>query len=363
MSMTTLEERLEIVSESEKGVPAWRRARRLGCRESTVRKWRQRGKQQGGAGLVSQMGRPKRGALSRYPAEIRDTIYRWRKAHPGWGGETMRAELASHDCLRGQKIPSSASITRFLQERELADERQKHSELPESHAQKSGLAHDVWEMDAQGYQYLPDGGIVLLINLNDRVSHVRLLRSPCFLGSTRVERHANTADYQVAMRLAFTHWGRPKVLQVDHESVFFDHKTKSPFPTLFHLWLRALGIQLTFGRHGQPTGQGMTERSHQLWSKQVVQGQQFADWQTLYLAWQQRRDFLNEHLPFASLNRQPPLIAYPEAAPPDRPYRPEYESDLLDLDLVYAYVAQGKWFRRVATNGIISLGGQVYYVA
>ena len=359
---TTLEERIEILTESEKGEPTWRLEQRMGWRQSTIRKWRLRGQKEGRAGLVSQMGRPKRGSLSSYPAELRDTILRWRQAHPGWGAETLVAELKQHPCFSGQKVPSVASINRFLQERNFIPERQKQVELPESQSQPSGSAHDVWEMDAQGYTFIPDVGMVALININDRVSHLRLLSYPCFLGSKRVKRHANTVDYQVALRLAFMQWGRPIVLQVDHESIFFDNKTKSPFPTVLHLWLCALGIQLTFGRLGRPTDQGMTERSHQLWSQQVLQGQQFADWEALYDALQERRDFLNEHLPCASLNRKPPLVASPQARFSGRPYRPEYEADMLDLDLVYTYLAKGKWFRRVAANGIISLGGQIYYV-
>lgn len=359
---TTLEERIKIMTESAKGEATWRLARRMGWQQSTIRKWRLRGQKEGRAGLVSQMGRPKRGALSSYPAEVRETLLRWRRAHPGWGAETLVAEIKRHPCFAEQKVPSAASVSRFLEERGLTQERQKQVELPESSPQPSGAAHDVWEMDAQGYQSVPGVGVVTLINLNDRLSHLRLLSYPCFLGSQRVERHANTADYQVALRLAFTQWGRPKVLQVDHESVFFDNKTKSPFPTTLHLWLLALDIQLTFGRFGRPTDQGMTERSHQLWSGQVLQGQEFSSWEALYQALQERRDFLNTHLPCASLNRLPPLVAHPQASSSHRLYRPECEADILDLQRVYAYLAKGQWFRTVAANGIISLGGHVYYV-
>jgi len=217
-------------------------------------------------------------------------------------------------------------------------------------------------MDARGYQYVPDAGIITLINLNDCFSRTRLLSYPCLLGEKRVCRHANTADYQVALRLAFTHWGRPSSLQVDHESVFFDNKTKSPLPTILHLWLRALGIQLTFSRVRRPTDQAITERSHQIWAAQVLEGQRFADWPMLYESLQERRDSLNYHLPCTSLNQQPPLVAYPQAKHSGRTYRPEYEADLLDLQLVYEYLAQGRWFRRVATNGTVSLGGHIYYI-
>ncbi len=359
---TTMEERIEIMERSEKGEPAWRISRDLGWLQQTIRKWRNRGRQQGRAGLVSHMGRPKRGALSSFSMEIRETIIRWRTEHPGWGADTLYAELEQHPCFVGQKLPSSASINRFLQENGFSKPREKHNQLPDSDREQTGAPHEVWEMDARGYQYIPDVGMITLINLNDRFSHVRLLSYPCQLGEKRVIRHANTADYQVALRLAFTHWGLPASLQVDHESVFYDNKTKSPFPTTLHLWLRALGIRLTFGRVHRPTDQAITERSHQLWAGQVLDGQCFSDWQVLYDSLQNRRDFLNYHLPCASLKRQPPLRACPQAKHSSRMYRPECEADILDLQRVYEYLAQGKWFRRVSANGTFSLGGNVYYI-
>ena len=187
-----------------------------------------------------------------------------------------------------------------------------------------------------------------------------MLSYPCWLGQKRCQRHADATDYQIVLRLAFTDWGRPHRLQVDRESVFHDNTNPSPFPTRLHLWLLALGIQLTFGRPNQATDQAMTERSHQLWHGQCLQGQQYDTWQQLYLRLRQRRSFLNNHLPCASLNHQPPLQAFPEAAQPQRLYRPEWEAQLLDLAHVHTYLAQGRWFRLVSTSGTFSLGGHVY---
>ena len=73
-----------------------------------------------------------------------------------------------------------------------------------------------------------------------------------------------------------------------------------------------------------------------------------------------RRDFLNERLPCSTLDGQPPLVAHPEARRPRRLYRPEWEEELLDLSRVYAYLSQGRWFRKGSNVGAVSLGGQVY---
>lgn len=359
--VTSLAERIDIVESAAAGEAVWRISRRLGWRESTIRKWRKRGQKLGRVGLVSHMGRPPKGALSSFPGEMSTTLRRWRKEHPGWGPRTLHQEMVQHPAFAGQRVPSPASIGRFLQGAGLTKRYESHQELPKE-AKPVGLPHERWEMDAQGYQFIPGVGQVSLINLNDRGSHLRLLSYPCWLGDKRVERHAQTGDYQTALRLAFVDWGLPQSLQVDHESVFYDNKSKSPFPTRLHLWLVALGVTLHFGRFGQATDQGMTERSHQLWTGQVVQGVTFANWPALYDALYQRRDFLNTILPCASLASQPPLTAFPQARHSGRPYRLEWEAELLDLSRIDAYLARGRWFRRVADNGIISLGGTVYYV-
>jgi hypothetical protein len=215
-------------------------------------------------------------------------------------------------------------------------------------------------MDARGQEKVLDVGMVTLINLNDRYSRGRLLSYPCWLGSQHMERLPATEDYQLALRLAFAEWGLPDRLAVDRDSVFHDNTSQSPFPTRIHLWLLALGVSLVFGRPGCATDQGMTERSHQLWAQQVLVGQCFVNWEALYQSLRQRRDFLNHHLPCATLGEVPPLVAHPEAQTPRRLYRPEWEAELLDLSRIYAYLAQGHWFRLVSAVGTVSLGGQVY---
>jgi transposase len=359
---TTLEERYQILDLAQTGLTDKEIAQQIGWSARTVRKWRRRGQRQGRAGLASQMGRPVQGALSTFSDGLQETLRRWREAHPGWGPQTLRAELDKHPRFRHEKRPAPSSIGRFLQEQGLSRKYERHSDLPESEEEKAEAAHEVWEMDARGHEYIPDVGVISLINLNDRFSHARLLSYPCWLGEERCQRHADTGDYQTVLRLAFTDWGRPQRLQVDRESVFYDNTSKSPFPTRLHLWLVALGVSLTFGRPHQATDQGMTERSHQLWAAQCLQGQQYQTWQELYLTLRHRRDFLNYDLPCASLDDQPPLQAHPEAAHSHRPYRPECEAELLDLSRVYTYLAQGRWFRLVSKDGTFSLGGHVYYI-
>ncbi len=359
---TRLEERIYMVDMAEAGQPPREIATETGWSERTVRKWRQRAKQQGRAGMQMVLGRPKRGAMSTYPARFQEQLLTWRKAHPGWGPKTLHTELKRDAALEGEKLPSVAVIGRFLKEQGLPRPYEKHQELPQPKHHPADKPHELWEMDARGHGPVPDVGVISLIHLNDRCSHVRLMSYPVWVGHQRCVRHPDTEDYQTALRLAFTDWGLPRQIQVDHESIFVDNKSKSPFPTRLHLWLTALGIDLVFGRPSLPTDQGMTERSHQLWAAQCLQGQRYPDWMSFYWTLHQHRDFLNKDLPCASLGNLPPLLAFPDAIHSGRFYRPETEREQLDLNRVWLYLAPARWFRQVSNNGTFSLGGQVYYI-
>lgn len=362
MISTTLEERIDILESSEKGEPTWRIAQRMKWDARTIQKWRKRGQEEGRAGLQSKMGRPSSGSLGGYPSEMREAIRRWRRENPGWGPKTLRTELSLHPRFEGTRLPSRSSIARFLNEEGLVAARKKSLELPESERIVVGRAHQVWEMDARGYDKIPDIGFVSLIDLNDRYTHARILSYPCSLGRERVERHPQREDYQAALRTAFMEWGMPQALQVDHDSVFYNNKSTSPFPTRFHLWLIALGITLSFIRFKMPEDQGMTERSHEIWYQQVIRGHSFSEWPAIYTKLLERRRFLNWHLPSASLVDLPPLVAFPKATHSGCHYHLAYEEDMLDLERVYLYLQQGKWFRLVSNSGTVSLGGQVYSV-
>ncbi len=359
MVVTSLQERVLIQAYAGQGMGDRQIAHQLHLGLSTVRKWRRRS-QSGAAGLVSRMGRPTKGALSSFAAEIEQTLKLWRAAHPGWGPKTLLTELRKDTYLSSKQLPSLATITRYLRQAGLARPYQKHASLPSKPVSVATTCHEEWELDARGQEKLETIGVIALINLNDVFSKVKLISYPCFLGAERAHRHPNSEDYQLVLRWAFSEWGLPDRLAVDHDSVFYDNLSKSPFPTRFHLWLLALGIELSFGRKGQPRDQAMTERSHQTWQHQVLEGQSFRSLAALWQALDRRRTFLNQDLPCASLAEQPPLVAHPEARQGRRLYRPEWERDQIEMQRVYAYLEQGHWFRRASNVGAVSLGKTWY---
>lgn len=362
MRRTSLQERVQIWELSEAGLSDRQIAEKMDISRWTVRKWRRKAQAEGMAGLFSQMGRPVAGALSSFSPEIVEVLRHWREQHPDWGPLTLLTELQIQPAFAELRLPSRASIARWLKEQDLTRAYEKHSDLPSESGgdDEVSVCHEEWEMDAEGNALIDLIGRVSLVNVGDRYSRVKIISYPCWLGQQRMERRLSALDYYLILRLAFTEWGRPERLAVDRSSVFFDNRSKSPFPTVMHLWLLSLGVQVVFGRPHRPTDQAMVERMHQTWDRQVVSGQRFQNEKELFHRLESRRDFLNYHMPCSALDDQPPLVAYPQALSNKRLYRPEWEAEIMDLQRVDTYLQQGEWFRKASNVGAVSVGGQVY---
>jgi hypothetical protein len=351
---TSFEQRVAIGELAQSGQTDAQTARALGLSVSVVRKWRRRGKG-GRAGLVSHMGRPARGPLSQTAPGMVAEIRKLRKAHPGWGPLTLRTELARPSLgLRGQR-PGRTQIAAFLKANGSTRPYTPHLVLAQPAAPPAAEPHAEWEMDAQGLQQVTAVGRGVVINIGDPYS--RLLTDS--LGCLGL-RKASTADYQLALRRAFLRFGLPGSLSLDHDTVFADPTSASPYPTRLHLWLLALGVSVRFIAVGRPTQHGFIEREHQVMTHQVLDDLAFAGPPALQVALDERRHFLNAAYPNRALGGQPPLAAYPAASHSGRSYSPEREAALLDGGRVYAYLAQHHWYRRVTTRGQFELGTYRY---
>lgn len=354
--ITTLQERKEIAERSAAGQTDAQIAQAMGLSIATIRKWRR--KQKGGTGPpASRMGRPPTGPLGTFPASVREALRRMREAHPGWGPQTLRLELQKDPALQGQPLPSPARIAAFLKQEGLTRKYARRSPLPQPHRVVSQRVHEEWEVDAQGAIQVPSLGKVSVIHIIDSVSRVIVVSIACPHVS-----HPSWQDYQGALRQAFTRYGLPERVSFDHDTAFYDNVSSSPFPTRGHQWLIGLGVEVRFITQPPPREHGRIERAHQTMNRQALLGQQFADEASLQKMLDERREFLNEQYPSRALGGKAPLQAYPEARHTGRFYDPAQEEALLDMERVYQYLAQQRWFRRVSTQGQFSLGDQTYYL-
>jgi hypothetical protein len=286
-----------------------------------------------------------------------DEILQLRQAHPGWGPLTLLAELKKDARFVGLRLPSRARIAAYLKQQEQVKKYEHHQELPEPAGQGVERPHQEWEVDAQGKITVAGLGSVSIVNILDVFSQVKIDSLPCLRTS-----HAKTQDYQLVLRRAFVGYGLPEQISLDHDSVFYDNQTASPFPTLLHLWLIALGIEVRFIHQAPPAEHARIERHHQTVTQQAVLGQTFAKPTDLQKALTGRLLFLNTDYPSRSLGGQAPFSVCPQAKQTPRPYRLEWERECLDMQRVYAYLAQARWFRLISSVGTFSLGAQRYNV-
>jgi len=311
--------------------------------------------------LSSVLGRPCKGDLSSYPAEIIRHIKAIRINHPGWGAQTIQIELVKTTPYGLRELPSISAIHRYLKQEGLVKPTVPRSSVPSvSTSRKIKRVHDLWELDAQGAVKVAGIGYQALINIKDIKSKVHCMAFPVNLAS--VHSQSKVTPYYWSLRLAFLQWGFPKVIQVDKASVFFESTSKSPFPTLFHLWLVGLGMELKFITKPPPAQNASVERAHQTMEKQAIQGQHYTCWKYFFKYCNERRKRMNEDLPNRSLGKKAPLQVFPNAAHSARPYSLETEQELVDFKRIHRHLAKYTWYRKVGKNKTLSLGGHKYYV-
>jgi len=352
---TTLAERVMIAERAEAGQSSREIAIALERPLATVRKWRQRYRREGRAGLSSRMGRPTTGVLATASAKMRDAILDLREKHPGWGAQTLRLEISKDERFAGLHIPSRARIAAYLKAQNKVHKYERHQDLPEPQPRPVQRPHQEWEMDAQGVTTVAGLGMVAFINLMDVVSHTSIDSHAC-----PHMPHPQSQEYQRVLRRAFLRYGMPEQISLDHDSAFYENKSVSPFPSVIHLWLIGLGVQVRFIHKRPPLEHARIERHHQTIAKQAFEGQTFAEVAILQRSLQARMLFLNLVYPTRTLDGQPPFQAFPQARHSGRIYSPESEEQLLEMHRVYEYLKRGRWFRQVCAAGTFSLGGYGY---
>jgi len=295
--ITTLAERVTIAERVEAGQSSREIAEELRRPLSTIRKWRQRYLREGRAGLTSQMGRPAVGALAQTSVEMKDAILELREKHPGWGAQTLRLEIAKDKRFAGQSIPSRSRIAAYLKEHKKVRKYERHQDMPEPKAQAVERPHQEWEMDAQGVATVVGLGKVSFINLLDVFSHASIDSHAC--PNTR---HPKSQEYQQVLRRAFIRYGLPEQISLDHDSAFYDNKSASPFPSVIHLWLIGLGVQVRFIHKRPPLEHARIERHHQTIAGQAFEGQTFDTVTALQHSLQARMLFLNQEYPTHALD-------------------------------------------------------------
>jgi transposase-like protein len=349
----------ELISEKKNAGMSLRQiSQELFCSYETVRKWWRNMRDQR---TIRKRGRPKQGAGSSYPSSTVEKAIELKEAHPHWGPKKIRVEMQGMRSLRSARLPSPACLSVVFKQRCPTAVQPRQKRLLPPPDPTVHWVHQRWQMDAKE-------GIVLGTQ-RANVQEIRDIYSGLMIASQAFEalpsgkgwQHLHCEEHQQALRRAFSEWGLPIEVQTDNDHEF-NSQTDSGFPTRFTLWLVGLGVRHVLSRPHRPTDQPHVERNHRTQGDFVWKDQSFEQLDAFQLALDYHRLSYNECYPSQAVHchGRPPLIVFPTARTTGRPYHPDLEWDLFDLQRVDAFLATQVWTRKVAENGVVHLGGQYY---
>jgi len=357
---TTIQQRQEMAQLSAQGQTYQAIAVQLGVSVWTARKWIRQAKRGGLAGLVSVWGRPATGSLSDFDPLVRYVALRLKRQHPTWGAAYVVKKMSERPSLKDKTLPEATTVWRYWRgfgDRLWPKRRPAEAQLP-----AAGVIHGVWQMDAKESVPVAGVGVVTINQARDEFGRATVMHRihPAERAEQQIVK-LTSAEVQQDCRIAFSQWGLPDAIQTDRASLFVG-EDPTPFPTALSLWWLGLGIAHRLIPPHTPKRNGSVERSHRTLDERTLSGQSFngAD----HLQRQVDADWyeLNAECPSRAkgCHGQPPLLAHPELLIPRRPYQPEWELDLFDLQRVDEYLATQTWIRTVSQVGQVSLGGYRY---
>jgi transposase InsO family protein len=294
---------------------------------------------------------------------VRYGILRLRLQHPHWGPNRIRFHLSKRASLRGLALPGESSIGRYLHQW-LQFRRQRKPSPPAQRPLPAQEVHQRWQLDFKLGIVLQDGTLVNLHTVRDPVGEVCLGAFVFPAGRVgQLPKRATFDQVQQVLRRCFARWHTwPQEVQTDGEGLLIG-RVRDPFPSLFTLWLRGLGIQHLVSRPGRPTDNAEVERCHRIICDYAIVGQEATSPEQLQSLLNQAVLELAYELPSqaAGCQGRPPVVAHPEILQPTRRYQSEHEAAMFDLQRVDQYLATFLWERLVSKSGQITLGGSHQY--
>lgn len=358
---TTCEQRRAFYREHLRGKTYRELAERHSVSKECVRFWCRR--QRDGSSCHSQYHREPSGLLSHFDPLVRYWVLRLRLKHPRWGPGRILARLRKIPSLRYRKLPSEASIGRYLHQWPRFRRRSKAKRDHPRPTQPTAV-HQRWQIDFKEDISLHDEAQAILHTVYDPVGEACLEARvfPTEQVTVRQSR-ANLDEVRLTLRACFARWGTlPDEIQTDGDPALVAQPGDS-FPSLFTLWLKGLSVEHLVTRPGKPTDNAEVERAHRTVNDYAIVGNEDCSVEELQSILGDAVSELVFELPSRAkgCGGRPPAEAHPELLTPRRPFLPEHELAVFDLSRVDAYLATFTWQRKVSKTGQICLGGHHKY--
>jgi transposase-like protein len=355
-------EREQIYLGRQQGKSLVRLAKELGRSAVTVRKWWRRYRDEGLSGLgTRKRGRKRQGILGSYRLELRDEILNLKRSHPGWGASRVLVELQRDERFRDFRLPSRSRVAAFFKANcpDCLAGYRRHPKRSE-HACPATAVHEIWQLDSQENIRLLDGDIATVCSVRDPYGAAMLTSRAVSVKGGKTYRKLTWMEVRQVLRDAFTEWRTlPDSVWTDNEHGLAGN-ADDPFPSRLTMWLAGLGIRHGFIRPHCPTDQPHIERNHRTLDNLAIDEPGRKDLLALQQALDRERQVYNTLFPCqaSDCDGRAPLVAHPELLRPRRPYQPDWEWRLFNLQLVYDFLAHIKPFeRKINVVGQVHLGG------
>ena len=358
-------ERDQIYIRKQSGETLKRIATELGLSYACVRKWWRRGRDQGTTGLVEQKrGRKRQGNLSQFAEQVRQRSIEMKRTHKRWGANRVLVELRNDPALSGLPLPSRSRLYPFFHQHcpDCLSVWTKHKEVPAP--PQAWAVHEVWQVDHQEGHRLADGSIATVCSVRDPFGAAMIASQAFSVKTEQRWRKLTWEEVRQVLRTGFTEWGTlPDSVLTDNE-MGLGGNPNDPFPSSLSLYLAGLGIKHNFIRSHRPTDQPQIERNHRSLDGFTDDECSRRDLASFQQALDQARQVYNTQFPARASDCQgsPPLQAYPTLLTPRRPYQPEQEARLYNLQWVFDFLATFSFERKVNRNGQVTLKGHHYTV-
>lgn len=358
-------EREQIYLKKQAGETLPQIAQTMGLSYACVRKWWRRGRDEGLKGLVERRrGRPAQGVLSQFAPEVRQVSLQLKREHKRWGANRVLVELRNDPALAGLSLPSRSRLYPYFRQHcpDCLNVWMNHIQVPAPVA-ATGV-HEVWQVDHQEGHDLGDGSVATVCNVRDPYG-AAMIASQAFSVKTKLRwRKLTWEEVRQVLRTGFNEWQTlPDSILTDNE-MGLGGNPNDPFPSWLSLYLAGLGVKHNFIRSHQPTDQPQVERNHRTLDGFTDDEHSREDLAHFQQALDQERYLYNHQFPAraSDCDGLPPLQAHPALLKPRRPYQPEWEVLLFDLQRVYDFLATFSFERKVNRNGQVTLKGHHYTV-
>lgn len=272
-----------------------------------------------------------------------------RREHPTWGSGYIRVRLGMKDS--DQPLPAERTLRAWFRKAGLSAA--PAGRRPVLNLDRATRPHQVWQMDASECLRLKSGHHVCWLRVIDEFSGAILW--------TRVFNKARwetvpAVETQQALRDTFRRWEMPGGFRLDNG---FPWGTSKDLPTDLRLWLTGLDIAMDYNPPACPQKNGVVERSMRT-SQNWAEPGGCDSWQELQQRVDEADQIQREVYPLPAGRSR--LETFPELASKDRTYTKKWERDHWSLELVWDYMSEFAWPRRVDRAGQVSMYRQRYYV-